>query len=254
MNLAVNAQHAMPEGGQLIIETQNVHLDEEYCKSRVECKPGEYVLLSVSDTGHGMEKAVLDRMFEPFFTTKEAGKGSGLGLPMVYGIVKGHGGAISCYSEPGAGTSFHVYFPATEKEEYSDQSQVEETPAGGSETILLVDDEEDVRELASRILSKAGYKVLTASTGKEALNVYQERKADISLVVLDLIMPVMGGDQCLEELLKTNPDVKVLVASGLPANGPAKGQIEAQAKGFVKKPYKRTELLRMVRKALESDK
>ena len=161
-------------------------------------RPGKYVLLRVSDTGHGMDKETLDHIFEPFFTTKEAGKGTGLGLAMVYGIVTQHGGQIRCYSEPGHGTTFKIYLPAlvAEKEPLETATR-EAMPRGGTETILLVDDEEFVRDLGKRILERSGYTVLTAANGKEALDLYKRERGNISLVILDLIMPEMGGKQCL---------------------------------------------------------
>ena len=214
LNLAVNAAHAMPEGGKLTFETQNVKLDEEYCRTHLETKPGEYVLLTVSDTGHGMEKEILDRIFEPFFTTKDRGEGTGLGLSMVFGIVKSHDGHITCHSKPGAGTVFKLYFPAAEMEIAWDPEITMKMPSFGTETILLVDDEKSIRDLGKEVLTSVGYKVLTASTGREALDMYTKARDEISLVILDLIMPEMGGKQCLEELLKIDPGVKVLISSG----------------------------------------
>ena len=215
MNLAVNARDAMPDGGKLTVGTKNVTLDEEYCRIHAEAKPGEYVLLTVSDTGHGMDKATIDHIFEPFYTTKELGRGTGLGLAMVYGIVKQHGGYITCYSEVGHGTTFNVYLPAIESQVEPDVDKTGVMPAFGTETILLVDDEEFVRDLGARILSKAGYNVLTATNGKEALDLFEKERTQISLVILDLIMPEMGGKECLKELRKIDPQLKVLIASGL---------------------------------------
>ncbi|MBM3298647.1 MAG: PAS domain S-box protein, partial [Deltaproteobacteria bacterium] len=197
MNLSINARDAMPEGGKLVIETANVVLDEEYSQTHLGAIPGEYVLLSVSDTGYGMDKETLDHIFEPFFTTKEAGKGTGLGLAMVYGIVKEHDGYITCYSEPGRGTTFKIYLPVAKIERDLDVTTTSKIPAFGTETILLVDDEEFIRDLGKRILERFGYTVLTAADGKEALNLYEEEREKISLVILDLIMPKMGGKECL---------------------------------------------------------
>ena len=220
LNLALNAAHAMPEGGKLVFETKNVGLDEEYCRTHLETRPGEYVLLTVSDTGHGMEKEILDRVFEPFFTTKQRGQGTGLGLSMVFGIIKSHGGCISCHSQPGAGTVFKIYFPATDVKIALDTASTLEMPSFGTETILLVDDEETIRDLGKEILTTLGYKVLTASNGREALAVYANVQDDVSLVVLDLIMPQMGGKQCLEELLRINPKVKYSFQPGIPQMAP----------------------------------
>ena len=176
MNLALNAKDAMPEGGKLIIETENATLDKEYCLNHFDAKPGDYVLLKVSDTGHGMDKETREHIFEPFFTTKPVGEGTGLGMAMVYGSVKQHGGCVMCYSERDRGTTFKLYFPALKHRIESEPVVSEIMPAGGNETILLVDDEELVCELGKRILSKAGYKVLTAANGREALGVYPNLK------------------------------------------------------------------------------
>ncbi|MBI5251114.1 MAG: PAS domain S-box protein [Desulfomonile tiedjei] len=254
MNLSVNARDAMPEGGKLAIETANFVIDEDYARSHLEAKPGKYVLLSVSDTGSGMDKEILEHIFEPFYTTKEAGKGTGLGLAMVYGIVTQHGGHMRCYSEPGHGTTFRIYLPALVAE--SDRlgtATREAVPMGGTETILLVDDEELVRDLGKRILERSGYKVLAAANGTEALDLYPTKKREVSLVILDLIMPEMGGKQCLEELLKINPQVKVLIASGYSAASQAQDTIEVGAKGFVNKPYNIQLMLKAVRDALNSE-
>ncbi len=251
MNLAVNARDAMPDGGKLTFGTKNVTLDEEYCGIHSEAKPGKYVLLTVSDTGHGMYKETIDHIFEPFYTTKELGRGTGLGLAMVYGIVKQHGGYITCYSEVEHGTTFNVYFPALESEVEPDIENTSVMPAFGTETILLVDDEELVRDLGARILGKAGYQVLTATNGKEALDLFEKERGQLSLVILDLIMPVMGGKECLKELLKIDPQAKVLIASGFSADASTKESVGMGVRGFVSKPFRMKELLRQVRKVLD---
>jgi two-component system, cell cycle sensor histidine kinase and response regulator CckA len=251
-NLAVNAEHAMPDGGKLLIETRNLTVDEEYCKLNLEAKSGEYVLLSVSDTGHGMEKEVLEHIFEPFFTTKKQGEGTGLGLSMVFGIVKNHGGFINCYSSPGNGTTFHLYFPAANVEAHQTPDQEWANLPGGSETILLVDDEDMIRDLGQRLLIKAGYEVVSARSGEEALEVYQVHWERIPLVILDLIMPGMGGKKCLEELRKINPRARVLVTSGYSARASIAESISGQVQGFVGKPFNTRELLNSVRTILDS--
>jgi len=251
MNLAVNARDAMPEGGKLVIETANVVIDEDYARSHLEAKPGRYVLLRVSDTGSGIDKETLEHIFEPFFTTKGLGQGTGLGLAMVFGIVKQHQGFIKCYSEVGHGTTFKIYLPALLAETPPDLPVIPSSLQGGTETILLVDDEELIRDLGKRILSKAGYTVLAASNGREALDLYRSNKGNISLVMLDLIMPGMGGKQCIEGLLKIDPDVKVLVASGYSAGGPTKQALSSGAKGFVAKPFDMRQVLEMVRKTID---
>jgi len=251
VNLAVNAKDAMPEGGTLVFETKNVPLDEEFCKPHVELEPGVHVRLTVSDTGHGMEKEVLDHVFEPFFTTKRPDKGTGLGLSMVFGIVKMHGGHITCESEPGEGTNFRIYLPVTETKANSRDIRKLPMPSGGAETILVVDDEELIAELAKKILSRSGYNVLTACSGREALEIYRRERANISLVILDLIMPEMGGRECLEELLKIDAQVKVLISSGFAVSGETKTFLNAEAKGMVSKPINTRELLRSIRNVLD---
>jgi PAS domain S-box-containing protein len=253
MNLGVNARDAMPDGGTLTLETVNIELDEDYCATHLEVKPGGYVVLSVSDSGHGMGKETLSHIFEPFFTTKEVGKGTGLGLATVYGIVKQHGGHILCYSEPGHGTTFKIYLPSIQTEEES-ETQTEEMPIpGGTETILLVEDEEVLRELGTELLNGFGYEVITAGNGREALDIYQTEGKRIALVILDLIMPEMDGRQCLKEILGVDPKARILIASGYSENGPITRTSLAGARGFVEKPYDMRKLLGMVRQVLDED-
>ena len=254
MNLAVNAKDAMPEGGRFIVETANVTLDENYCMIHPEARPDEYTQLTVSDTGHGMNKKTLEHIFEPFYTTKETGKGTGLGLATVYGIVKSHKGHITCHSELGEGTTFKIYFPAIESEEKIVRTQEPLAAArGGEETILLVDDEEPIRILGSQILEEFGYTVLTAADGESALQLYQEEHQRIALVILDLIMPGMGGKRCLGELLKVNPEARVAIASGYSPDGPTREILKNGAKGFVSKPYDMRQMLNVVREVLDQD-
>lgn len=237
----------------MVIETENVSLDEEYSKAHLGVIPGDYVLLTISDTGHGMDKVTLEHIFEPFFTTKETGMGTGLGLAMVYGIVKSHNGYIMCYSEPGEGTTFEIYLPAIELETELEEAKEEEMPIGGTETILLVDDEESILNLGDQVLSKFRYTVLTVSDGESALEIYRKKKEKINLIILDLIMPGMGGRRCLEKLLKINPQARVLIATGYSVDGPTKEALEAGAKGFIGKPYDVRQTLKAVRKALDED-
>ena len=252
MNLAVNASDAMPDGGKLTVTTQAVTLDEEYCRLHVlSATPGDYVLLKVSDTGQGMDMETVEHIFDPFFTTKEMGKGTGLGLAMVYGIVKQHDGHITVYSEVGKGTTFRVYLPAIPGEVETDVETTAIMPAFGTETVLLVDDEDLVSDLGARILTKHGYTVLKAANGREALDVFEKESSQISLVILDLIMPEMGGTECLKELLKIDPQVKVLIASGYSGDASVKETIQMGAKGFVMKPFRVNELLRDVRRILD---
>ncbi len=251
LNLAVNAQHAMPDGGRLLIETSNVSLGGEYVRTHLEAKPGKYVLLTVSDTGTGMEPEVIGRIFEPFFTTKAMGEGTGLGLAMVHGIVSQHGGYIRCHSEPGVGTSFKIYFPASETERLLDMAVTREMPAFGTETILLVDDDNRIRDVAQEMIEMGGYKVIAASSGEEALKTYAAHRGEVSLVILDLIMPGMGGKRCLEELLKIDPALKVLFASGYSSNGLTVDETGTGARGFVNKPYDAKDILAAIRKVLD---
>ena len=252
MNLAINARDAMGEEGKIIIKTENINIGQEYCNKHYGLVPGDYVLLTFSDTGHGMDEETIERIFEPFFTTKEQGKGTGLGLPMVYGLVKKHNGHIECESKPGKGTSFKIYFPAVSDivSETPSEEENESIPLG-NETILLIDDEALVRDLAEHMLAKFGYKVFTAPSGESGLRVYQEKKDDIPLVILDMIMPGMGGRRCLEEILKINPEAKVLIATGYAIDGNPKSLLGAGAMGFIKKPFNVREMLTSIRKVLD---
>jgi two-component system cell cycle sensor histidine kinase/response regulator CckA len=253
MNLSVNARDAMPDGGKLVIETGNTILEEEFCKTHLGAVPGEYVLLTVSDTGQGMDKQTLEHIFEPFYTTKEIGRGTGLGLSMVYGIVKSHGGYIICDSNQGKGTTFRIYCPAIEagSTEEEAEREVEGEISGGNKTILLVDDEGSLRDLGKKMLETFGYTVLLADTGESAIEIYREMRKSISLVILDLIMPGMGGTKCLEELHSIDSEVKVVIASGYSVNASTRETLDAVAKGFISKPYELRQMLKMVREVLD---
>ena len=198
-----------------------------------------------------MDKETIEKIFEPFFTTKEFGKGTGLGLASVYGIVQSHGGYITCYSEVGRGTTFKIYFPAIVQPEIEEREDVQPKPIPrGTETILLVDDEAAIRGFAEQALMKFGYKVMAASTGEEALELYSVKPNQIDLIVMDLGMPGMGGHKCLQELLKINPHQKVIIASGYSME---KKSLESGAKGYVGKPYQLADLLNTVRAVLDED-
>ncbi|HTY25328.1 MAG TPA: ATP-binding protein, partial [Desulfomonilaceae bacterium] len=252
MNLTVNAQQAMPDGGNLTIATANICLNEEYCRSYPEMHPGNYVLLTVSDTGCGMDKETLEHIFEPFFTTKGVGKGTGLGLAMVYGIVRQHGGHVTCHSKPNEGATFKIYLPAIEEDRTERKAEGEQTlPRGGTETILLVDDEDFVRDLGAKFLTRAGYTVLKAASGPEAVELYLREGNRISLIILDIIMPEMGGDKCLEEILAINPDAKIVISSGAAVEGKTKETLESGARGFVSKPFQLRDMLKTVREVLD---
>ncbi len=236
MNLCVNARDAMPTGGILSVVSQSEKISEEYLAKYSYARPGEYIIISVADTGVGMDQETRERIFEPFFTTKEPGKGTGLGLAMVYGIVKNHGGWVHVYSEPGSGTIFKVYLPACAKaavEVRADQSQV----CFGSETILVVDDEEIIRSTLKATLESFSYRVLLAHNGVQALKLYAEYKDEIDLVLLDIVMPIMGGAETLDKLKEINPKVKVLLSSGYSESGQAQAIIDRGVRGFIQKPY-----------------
>jgi two-component system cell cycle sensor histidine kinase/response regulator CckA len=254
MNLGINARDAMPNGGKLTIETENVVLDQDYCRTHLEVTPGNYVMLSMSDNGTGMDERTQEHIFEPFFTTKGPGKGTGLGLAMVYGIVKGHGGNITCHSKPGEGTVFRIYFPVMEegRESGPDEEELVEI-RGGTETILLVDDEDSIRELGGEMLRRFGYTVLVAVDGETALEIYREEKENIALIILDLIMPGMGGQKCLEKVLEIDPAQRVLIASGHSPNGSTRESLQGGASGYVKKPYELRPMLAMVRQILDRE-
>lgn len=251
LNFALNSKDAMPEGGRLTIGTSNVTLDEEFCRSHPEVKAGEHALLTVSDTGLGMDEETLLHIFDPFFTTKEVGKGTGLGLSTVYGIVKSHRGHIVCESVPGSGTTFKVYLPAVHSVESFLDAEKSFIPLGGSETILIVDDEDFVLDLCGQILARYGYTVLTASDGESALDIYAREKDRIDLVILDLIMPGMGGRECLAELMELDPGAKVIFVSGYPADASPVDTRESGARAFVRKPFRSAEMLDVVREVLD---
>lgn len=252
MNLAINARDAMPDGGKVIFETKNVFIDEGYMKTHLGAVPGSYVLLSVSDTGYGIDKESVEHIFEPFYTTKERGKGTGLGLAMVYGIVKSHYGYIMCYSEEGEGTTFKIYFPVMEIETKELQNQEKTMDVrGGNETLLIVDDEENLREIGKEMLAKFGYTTLTAANGEEALKIYRKRKDEIELIIMDLIMPGIGGKKCLEEIIKIDPHARVIIASGYSDNGHTQEIFTAGAKGFINKPYDINQILKVIREVLD---
>lgn len=252
MNLTVNARDAMPDGGRIIFETASVRVDSESSHAHPGVAPGDYVLLRVTDTGTGMAPETLEHIFEPFYTTKMPGEGTGLGLAVVYGIVHQHRGHISCSSEPGIGTTFTLYLPAALTEASEEIATEESSLSGGTETILLVDDEETVQDLGKRMLERSGYTVLTAANGKEALAIYMKERGTIALVMLDIIMPEMGGKQCLEELLKIEPKVKILIATGLAASSEEIRTMTSRAKGLISKPYQRSQVLRTVRNVLDA--
>ena len=252
LNLGTNAADAMPGGGKLVFETENVVIDKESSPAHSGAEPGRYALLSVSDTGQGIDQETIEHIFEPFFTTKGIGKGTGLGLASVFGIIKSHGGHISCSSEIGRGTRFRIYLPASHQLFVGDSDiSADNRPRGGTETVLLVDDDEAISDFASQVLSKFGYKVLTASSGEEAINIYSDHSGNIDLVIMDIGMPGMGGHRCLRELLQIDPQAKIIISTGYSAAGQVKTTLKAGAAGYVGKPYQLSELLSAVRKHLD---
>jgi len=253
LNLCVNARDAMPNGGDLSIRVENRVLDEHFAAMHIQAKPGRYVEIIVTDTGAGVPPENLDKIYEPFFTTKELNKGTGLGLSTVMAIVKSHNGLINVYSELGRGTVFHVYFPAMEMSTETRQEQVEvaSLPRGHSETVLLVDDEASIRSVTGQTLLAFGYKVITASDGAEALALYARHEKEISLVLTDMRMPVLAGTPMIQALLRINPSLKIIAASGLDSGGSLTTHSGPGVKAFLIKPYTAETLLKTIRAALD---
>ena len=236
MNLFVNAWQAMPGGGTLFLETDNMVLDEEYLKP-FSVVPGKYVKISITDSGIGMDKSTQKRIFDPFFTTKEMGRGTGLGLASTYGIIKNHGGFINVYSEKDEGATFTIYLPASESEVVDRKPGLSPGIRRGSETLLLVDDEEMIIDTAKELLEALGYEVFTATGGKEAVRLYEEKKDRIDAVILDMIMPDMSGGDTFDRLKTINPGVKVILSSGYSINGRAGDIMKRGCDAFIQKPF-----------------
>lgn len=250
MNIAVNARDAMPQGGRLTIETASVELDESYAQMHLEVKPGPYVLLTMSDTGCGMDEATKARIFEPFFTTKGLGKGTGLGLATVFGSVKQCGGHIWVYSEPGQGTTFKIYLPRGEEVAPSEKPPVVHPPSTGNETILLVEDEDAVRAVTYYSLHAMGYQVLQASSGRDAIKLCREHQGPIHLLISDVVMPEMGGRKVAEAILGLRPGIKVLYLSGYTDDAVVRHGILQEYVSFLQKPFSPKALGRKVREVL----
>jgi CheY-like chemotaxis protein len=241
----------MPKGGRLQIETANAELDERYAQIRPEVVPGHYAMVAVSDTGCGMDRVTQARIFEPFFTTKEPGKGAGLGLATAYGIIKQSNGYIYVYSEPGHGTTFKVYLPLTEVAAATPASDPSPPPRG-AETVLLVEDEEGIRNLLNATLKEQGYTVLSAAHGNEALEIATKFDRPIDLLLTDVVMPEMGGRALAEHVARSHPEVKILFMSGYTDDMVMRhGVLQAEVE-FLQKPYTLVSLLRKIRAVLDS--
>ena len=249
LNLYLNAWQAMPSGGDLSIETKNIVIGKDYVKP-YSVTPGKYILTSITDTGVGMDEKTKERIFDPFFTTKELGRGTGLGLAMVYGIIKSHNGFIDVVSEPGKGTSFVFCLPASEK------TVVKEKPATseirrGKETILVVDDEPAVLQVGKTILESLGYKVYGVESGEEAITLYKEKKDEIDLIILDMIMPGLSGDQTFDSIRIFDQAAKIILSSGYSLNWQAQEIMDKGCLGFVQKPFDVAYISQMIRRVLD---
>ena len=235
LNLYINAADAMLGGGELILRTMNTThegIGGKFCDP----KPGQYVMLSVTDTGIGMDQETMERIFDPFFTTKEMSRGTGLGLASAYGIIRGHGGYIDVDSRQGHGTTFSIYLPASEKRVKKAGKSAEQF-IKGTGTVLLVDDEEVILEVGKNLLEAMGYRVLTAKDGKEAIKVYKKSRDEIDIVFLDMVMPNMGGGEAYDRMKEINPNMKVILSSGYSVDGQATEILERGCDGFIQKPF-----------------
>jgi CheY-like chemotaxis protein len=251
LNLYVNAWQAMPNGGDLFLETKNT--THETIKGEFyQPHQGKYVMLVIADSGIGMDEQTRKRIFDPFFTTKEINRGTGLGLASVYGIVKNHGGYIDVESEKGKGTTFRIFFPASEKE-LKEEKKTYEDILIGKETVLLVDDEDMIVDVGVQILKILGYKVLVGRNGKEALEIYKMNREDINLIILDMIMPNMGGVETFDKIKEIDPDVKILLSSGYSVDGQAMTLLNKGCNGFIQKPFNIVQLSQKIREVLDKN-
>jgi CheY-like chemotaxis protein len=250
LNLYVNASQAMPGGGDLFLETDNVFLDKGFIRA-YGFKPGRYVRVTVTDTGVGMDEETKKRVFEPFFTTKEMGRGTGLGLASAYGIIKGHSGIVDVHSEKGRGATFTIYLPASDKELIR-KEQVSADIVRGEGTILLVDDEDVIIDVGSEMLEVLGYKVSVARSGWEAIEIYKEKRNEIDMVILDMIMPEMDGVGTFNALKSIDPRVKVILSSGYSVDARSTQMMEQGCYGFIQKPYSMNALSQKVKEVLDT--
>jgi CheY-like chemotaxis protein len=253
LNLAVNARDAMPHGGTLTLTAANLTIDAQYAGTSPEAKAGPYVLLQVTDTGLGIPPAVRERIFEPFFTTKEPGKGTGLGLATVYTVVKSHGGFLSVESEVGRGTTFKIYLPSDPAKIASPSLHpfAGDLPRGHGELVLVVDDEFSIRHITQKTLEAFGYRVLTASDGAEAVALYAKQAQQIAVVLTDMMMPVMDGAATIQVLLRINPGIRIILASGIDSGDNVARARNAGVKDFLPKPYTAETLLKLIREVLD---
>jgi two-component system, cell cycle sensor histidine kinase and response regulator CckA len=251
MNLCLNARDAMPSGGKLIIETKNVDIGEEYCYAHAYARAGSYVLLSVSDTGVGMDAATQEHIFEPFFTTKEMGRGTGLGLATVYGIVKQHDGFIYVYSEPGMGTCFRVYLKAEAGAHESREGVATAPPMRGTETILLVEDHDGLRESGQEMLESLGYKVMLAKNGLEAVETFKDNLDRINLVIMDVVMPAMNGPDALTKMLAIRSQTEVIFTTGYTSEATTLLSWVQKGTTILQKPYSLASLSQTIRTSLD---
>ncbi|MDJ1422319.1 MAG: ATP-binding protein [Candidatus Methanoperedens sp.] len=253
MNLCVNARDAMQDGGVLSISAENLFIDENYARMNIDARVGNYIAITVSDTGTGIPSEILDRIFEPFFTTKEPGKGTGLGLSTVHAIVKGHGGFVNVYSEVGKGTTFKIYLPAIiTTGELKVQVQRYEPSTGQGELVLVVDDEARICESTRRVLETHGYKAITANDGAEAVALYVQYREVVEVVLVDMMMPVMDGQACIRALRKINPGIRIIAVSGLVGNGKLIRIAGTPVHAFLSKPYTTEKLLKTIHDVLSA--
>jgi signal transduction histidine kinase/ActR/RegA family two-component response regulator len=254
MNLCINAKDAMPEGGILTLKTENVRLKGKPDTARINLAPGDYIRLTISDTGHGISEDKISHIYEPFYTTKEKGKGTGLGLSIVYAIAQNYGGAVECSSDPGSGTTFRVYLPTADAAGDSVQHESRQLvfkASRGHEAVLIIDDETDIIKISQKALQESGYTVITARSGEEGITRYLQNHVD--LVLLDVSMPGIGGVECLRQIMSMSPDAKVIMISGYLSNGRVEEAMTMGAQAFLTKPFSFEELRAAVKNVLEKD-